>query len=1291
MDICIYGARENNLKGIDVKIPIGQIIGITGVSGSGKSTLAKDVIARYGYKSYSLTLPSYSKGFIADQKMILVDGIDHLPATLMIDVVNSISNPNSTLATVTGLHKMLRDLYSQFGVSRCPRCETIFKNDVFEVLEGKNYKTYVELKLDMKYKEREKYLQENTVIDNILYYDENGAVTQIKSKRAYCRIFFTHKKLSLKKMADLIRKSLGVSLRVLLAEDNCREIAINLEREVLCEHCSCVSVKRTMSLFSFNVVAEEGGGACSACGGTGKNIALNLEKFITYDKPIGKGGIPFIGEKGLQYTTVTEKFIDAVCKKYMFTLENTVASLNANQKNMLLFGSKEKIKFTDRQGANNGKKEEPFKGVVNYLTESYKKGKGRKNLEPYFATSACSYCGGSRLDPIANETQLMGYAITSLLSLTVEELYRTLTKLSSRLKDVAVKTKLARICDRLEILIQVGCGYLTLDRESTTLSGGELQRLRLCAFLGSKIRDMCIILDEPTTGLHSNDMHCIAEIIFELKRYGHTVVLVEHNKQLLQICDYIVDLGPSGGNNGGYLMFADQMQNLGYYTTPTAQYLIGNKTVFDGLTNLQTNCSTKQIIHLKSLHANNIYNEEVSFPLESIISICGVSGSGKSTFVNKCLIPVIQEEPSKYGVSGIENLGQKNAIKSVASNVGSLLRINDKIARLYADQVHSKDASSFMVNSKSGKCTSCNGRGVVEAEDRSEEACPECEGRMFDDQTLSITFKNRNIYEMLSTPIEELNELLGEYEHLSSIFSNCIEVGVGYLSLLRTSKTLSKGEIQRIKLVAVLSSKKTKQLFVLDEPTKGLHNRDVSKLYQFIKKVVDNGNTVLAVEHNLEFIVASDYVIEFGPGAGKKGGRVVFSGPKTNIRESDSPTGEALRKLQKIEGTVSNGGIITPSETMIAIVEGRKILIEKNRINRLTLPSEIIQKLFDHVNKEYLRVLSPTANFIASGIHDDGDCMLYGLPVIRIVDSKKGRFSRKSQVVDVLNIGTECSSLFETDVSSNRQRQAFDPSSQVGKCRACKGKGVLEMVDMDMLFDDGILIEPIERLLRKRTNYSLAKRYLIKNYQIDIAKPLSAMDDEEYQVFIFGDKRKIFLDKGKEYFWQGLNRSIIQELRYLESDSLAKIIKDSKEMRRCVVCGGRYLNGKYRTANFCGLLYNEVMDGKISVLYEILMQNQFNEVVAFNKLRQILGLLEKFHMSHWTLFTPVAELTEHEQITLQLIAYLGNPLLDSLLVLNGLDWVQDQKTESILMEELIEVLPTNTVVINEPINRGEED
>lgn len=1288
-NIRIVNAHANNLKNVFAELPLGQVIGVSGVSGSGKSTLIKDIVAAYGIEMYSLSLPMFTRGLISNKRVIPVDNIDNLPATVMIDVINSISTPSSTLSTVTGIHTLFRELYASFGIYKCNACGADVDSDVFNIVSNITIRPFIEIKCDGKYNERLRSIRENYTVLTTEYYDLDNNRQTKKTNDGYARFFIkiTNDPNSLKRTTNTVQRTINTSLKAIISETN--EV-VDFRVNTICKKCHVVLPRQSMSLFSFNVPQSNGGGACSCCSGTGRVYSFNADNFIKPSVPMKSGGIPTITPTGIQYTTVTEKFLDAIAKEYEFSWEMQFENLSSVIQNILLNGTSKEINYTDRRGSNAGRKVEKFKGFRNYTLDCYRAGRGTSKLKAFIEEENCPKCGGNRLDIITNCVTYQNISLSHLLSLSLKELRETIfdwlarSGLNAREEQI-----LRRIAFSIDLYENIGCDYLELNRQSSTLSGGELQRLRLCTFFSSKITRACILLDEPSTGLHEQDIVNLVNLVHTLKKLGHTVIVIEHNRQILGACDHIIELGPGGGNNGGAIVFSGSISEVRKLASVEENYDSRGSNAYSSISLMYANNKSpyqkkkdnmpNKIINIQDFSAIYIHNQSVSFPINSMISICGVSGSGKSTFVRCCLIPYILKHAKELGIKKVDNLSQKNVARTTASNVGSILGINDKIAQLFAKsaEVNSRyNKSCFMINSVEGKCPICEGTGFVQVEENIYDTCPSCGGKMFSDEVLSIEYHKKNIYDFLNTSIDELQTFIDD-KALQALFDCCGKIGVGYLSLIRTSKTLSKGELQRIKLASVLNSSQSGNFYVLDEPSKGLHPTDIQRLLQIIQEITHKGNTVVAVEHNVDFIRSSDHVIEFGPSSGKNGGCVVYSGTVNDLEAADTATARALLKSSEIR--IIEGKEYNSDARKLLAIPGIDGELKEHAINLVRIRDDVLENLFNYTNKNYLEAIMPASSFLF-GSSEDRDEVFSNtiLPIIRPVGFGTTSFGRKARIVDAINLNSKISILFCSQLFSDMKCKSifleiFSPGSPVGKCSVCKGTGYVEKINFDLLFNKGELHPSIEKLLKARTNYTFAKKHLKKDYRLDIFKPLSQLSPDEKMVLFFGDRTKKFHEKNKDYYWEGLNRLITKEINYLDDPILIEAIKNSRRREMCSICKGSLLNPKYKEATLkAPIQYADLLKKNIGEVYNLLKGQDID-----SGLLSSLKILINFGFSKRALFTPMSELSEIDQAYIQLVSYIIHPMQDSIIAISSKVKIFDT-----MLDDIAKSTEHSTVIVN---------
>jgi excinuclease ABC subunit A len=1194
METSVIRAHANNLQNISVRFPLGCMIGITGVSGSGKSTLAKEIIAKYGIRNYTLTLSAHAKKVITNREIISVDRIENLPATILIDVVNSVNNPSSVLSTITGIHTLIRELFYRFGKYRCPECSKLIPDDA----------------LVAEYP----YLLKNT--------GEGSVIRQF----------------------------------------------------IRCPSCKAILPQKTMGLFSFNVSSGSGGGACQSCNGTGSVVDIDIRKIIDESLPMNAGGISLINKTGLQYTRVSDKFLEAICRKYNFSLSETFANLSEKQKKLLLYGARDTIAFIDRQGPNGGKKNERFLGIHTYLLDALQSGKPVKNLKPYIITKKCTACNGSRYDPLLKNITVDDKTIDWFMGNTISDV---LIYIKDKEKKIPpdMKPIINILSKKLEFFTEAGCSYLELGRSCSTLSGGELQRLRLCSFLGENISGVCILLDEPTTGLHYHDISPIVHILSHLKENNSTVILIEHNPHILKYCDYIIDLGPGGGINGGHILFSDIIENIEKYKTSTSRLLLDDFAFTHKTKNMTI--IPDRMIKLADFSANTIKHQSAEFPYNAITAVCGVSGSGKSTFVRECLIPILSKDTKKYRINKIENLGQNNSIRSSISTVGSLLGINEEIAKMFFD-VSGMEKSCFMQHSKMGKCSYCEGKGIIYTENDETELCPECGGKMFDEKVLKISIDKKTILDFISVSIEELTKIKALNTRIKNLLQNCVDINVGYLSLARTTKTLSKGEIQRIKLASVLSNSEKSNIYILDEPTKGLHYADCARIFDFIRRITGNDNTVIAIEHNLDFIANADYVIEFGPGAGIIGGKVVFNGSVDQLKKAKTATAQALID-KKTAVSKYNTAKSTKNKITLSFSNNNTLVLEKNSVNQITIDAANFLEIFNYSNLAYLKTLYPASTYL-TGYTTTVTRLdtVEKLPVVRMVDPSQNLWKRTTKIVDILNCDREIAMLFTGGNANYRQLNVFSPGSLAGKCMVCRGSGRLELLPEKKIISNGKLLPDIKQLLEQTTMYTQAVQYLNELYTIDITKNIEKMTDEEYTVLLYGDRQKKFLHKDKEYYWEGAIKLVIAELRHIRSINRREELRSHKYIGECPVCKGTGQKKQYREIKYMNKTYHDFLTTSVSDISSLFSNNRIAD-----KFVNALNLMNKLGLGDVSLFTFIKDIETYQKPLLLLISYLVNPIYDSCLAINGASWIENKSHQVIINNLLDKASEYCTVVLNQ--------
>lgn len=882
MMISVKNAYANNLKNISVNIPIGKISAITGVSGSGKSTLLKEILGAYGARNFSVISSKTVQDSLRLEKNIFVDEIENLPNTVFIDVKNSVANPVSTVSTVSGIHELLRNIFIEYGSIQCEKCGNIVTRK-YSLIN----KLQVDLRIDDTFKEALSFIEKNGEIIDVKYFNKDGKPTAVKKSRALATVYFELNIVS----ENIIRefnRSFGCSI---YAWSTANQKAYDFIKEIECPICNSIGANLNRSRFSYITSYDDGGGACKCCHGSGKILKIRTDNlFQDTSKAILEGASPFINEKGIKYTTITEKFIVALFDVLNLDIHTPISLIPNDKLGNIINGYNKEITFMDRVG---GKKTLIFEGVSAYLENSFRKRKNVALLEDLFEKCDCIECEGGRLDHSINRFMFCGESLNSLIHMSLNELGKWCKENINNAPGNSYRY-LERIIKETDIFNLLSCGHLPLFRTSSTLSGGELQRIRIGALLNSNIHGLCYLLDEPSSGLHYSDIQNLSLLLHKICEQNNTVIMVEHNKKMLSYCDYIIDMGPYGGRNGGNVLFTSAINEIRNYNTATVKALYNSNPTIH-ISNHGSDAN-HDFLTFENLIYNNLKNVSVMFPRNSFTAVCGVSGSGKSTFIKQAVYKVIRRNPQKYGFKQIDYLGQENKVTNKRSTLASLIQIGEHIAKLYEKASNGKlKKNNFLLGSIEGKCPNCNGKGILTSEtDELIGVCDFCNGNGFNNDVLTIKIDGLNIYELYNMNLEDLVDIITDIK-LKNIAKLGCKLGIGYLAFSRLLNTMSKGEIQRASLIKILALKETKHLIILDEPSKGLHTVNVGDLVYTLKELSMAGNTILTVEHNPDMIRNADYIIEFG-GTGVDGGHLLFQGIPKNIK--NTPTALMLNEIE---------------------------------------------------------------------------------------------------------------------------------------------------------------------------------------------------------------------------------------------------------------------------------------------------------------------------------------------------------------------------------------------------------
>ncbi|KKR10121.1 MAG: UvrABC system protein A [Parcubacteria group bacterium GW2011_GWA2_39_18] len=955
--IIIKGAKVNNLKDISLKIPKNKLVVITGLSGSGKSSLAFDTIYAEGQRRYIESLSSYARQFLGARQKPNVDSIEGLSPSIAIDQKSVLRNPRSTVGTVTEIYDYLRVLYARVGRPHCPNCgREISKQSVSQIVDRilkmplKN-KTLILAPVVRSQKGEHRHILESIEKAGFLRVRIDGSIMRIveapdegleKNKKHSIEIVVDEIDASSKSERARIADSVELALKtgrgmVIISSLKNKNFSDTLFNERLtCSHCGISINDIGPHTFSFNSPY----GACPECTGLGKKLEVDpmlvlpnlnltiaegaIRPWASASHKVGNAGLP-AGRQGW-----FAFLLEDISSRYDFSLNDPVKDLPKNIINLLLYGEK-KIP--------GGEAHQHFEGVVSNLERRWKETDSewtRQEIEKYMVIKVCPACTGKRLKPEALAVEFLDTGIDEIVALPLSVFKDFVLRLASgklagaqsivkkKFKPLGVSEfkialpLLKEMGNRAQFLIDVGLDYLTLERSSETLSGGEAQRIRLATQLGSKLSGVIYVLDEPSIGLHPKDHARLIKTLKELSALGNSVLVVEHDEQTMRASDWIVDIGPGAGEAGGKVLFSGRLKDLIKKSTPTANYLSGREEILIPKTKRSGN---KKFLEIVGASGNNLKNISVKIPLGKFVAISGVSGSGKSTLINDTLVRHLEKtfyraktEPAKFNkISGVENIDKivnvdqspigRTPRSNPATYVGIFGPIRDIFMSLKESKMRGYSAGRFSFNVKGGRCEVCEGQGVQKIEmhflpDVYVE-CEECGGKRYNKGTLEIEFRGKNIAQILEMSVKEADNFFDDFAQIKSKLDTLKDVGLDYIKLGQSSTTLSGGEAQRIKLATELSRKSTgKALYVLDEPTTGLHFTDIKKLLVVLQRLVDLGNTVLVIEHNLDVLKCADWLIDLGPEGGERGGEIIAQGaPDEIVKNKKSETGKWLKNI----------------------------------------------------------------------------------------------------------------------------------------------------------------------------------------------------------------------------------------------------------------------------------------------------------------------------------------------------------------------------------------------------------
>ncbi len=937
--IRIRGARENNLKNVDLTIPRDKLVVFTGLSGSGKSSLAFDTIYAEGQRRYVESLSSYARQFLGQMDKPDVDAIDGLSPAISIDQKTTSKNPRSTVGTVTEIYDYLRLLWARVGVPHCPKCGKEIRRqtvdqivDRVEQLEPGTKFLVLSPVIRGKKGEHAKVFEDarkggfaRVRLDGILY-DLNEQIPCEKNKKHTIELVVDRlvmKEGQRRRLTDSIETACSNSGGLVTIELPGTGEELTFSQNYACEDCGISLTELEPRMFSFNNPA----GACPVCTGLGFQLEPSADLVIPdRNKSILEGAIQASGWNSVRTDSIFRMYFEALAQKYHFSLSVPVKDLPESALDVILHGTRgEKLKMTYNRGNGMGVLEQPFEGILPNIARRFRETQSdaaRKELEECMSTAPCPACHGQRLSEIARAVTVGGLGIMDFCSMSV-------SKELEFMKDLKLEGNLAMIAQqivreirsRLQFLSDVGLQYLTLNRAAATLSGGESQRIRLATQIGSSLMGVLYILDEPSIGLHQRDNDRLLETLKHLRDLGNTLIVVEHDEDTMRAADFIVDVGPGAGSHGGEIVAAGTLQDI--IANPrsiTGQYLSGVKKIPVPTTRRPGN---GKFLTVRGATENNLKNIDVSIPLGTFTCVTGVSGSGKSSLVgevlNKTLLSRLNHARVRPGackcVEGLENLDKVIDIdqspigRTPRSNPATYTGLFNDIRDLFASTADAKargyGPGRFSFNVKGGRCEACCGDGLVKIEMHFLAdvyvPCDVCHGQRYNRETLEVHYKGKNIAQVLDMTAEEAVDFFENLPKIRRKAQTLVEVGLGYVKLGQSSTSLSGGEAQRVKLATELARVSTgRTIYVLDEPTTGLHSADVHKLIDVLQQLVEAGNTVLVIEHNLDMIKTADYLIDLGPEGGDGGGTLVAAGtPEEVAAVQESYTGQYLKKYLK--------------------------------------------------------------------------------------------------------------------------------------------------------------------------------------------------------------------------------------------------------------------------------------------------------------------------------------------------------------------------------------------------------
>ena len=936
--IIIKGAKEHNLQNIDLAIPRDEFIVITGLSGSGKSSLAFDTIYAEGQRRYVESLSAYARQFLGQMKKPEMEYIEGLSPAISIDQKTTKENPRSTVGTITEIYDYLRLLFARIGIPHCPKCgkeishQTLGQIGDSIIEEGEGKKIHILAPVV-----RDKKGQHKDVLDDLrnkgfVRARVDGEVRDLEEdidlpKTYRHSIEVVVDRLKIRKDVDFKRRlvdSLETAsefadglINVLFSDDG-RDYEKKYSEHFACVDCGINFEELTPRMFSFNAPQ----GACPECNGIGVKVEIDPDLIIPNKNLTLNEGAVTPWAKSNKKENYYHQMLEAVSKHFNFSMDTPFNELTNEQQDIILYGCDDKIPFSFKRRNKSYQVNRQFEGVIPRMERLYietKSNYSRKYISKFMSDRKCHVCHGKRLRPEVLAVTVGGKSIADVVEMSIKDSYQFFLnlELTDREQFIA-KEVLKEIRQRLKFLVDVGLDYLSMARSSGTLSGGEAQRIRLATQIGSGLVGVLYILDEPSIGLHQRDNVKLIETLKRLKNLGNTLIVVEHDEETILSADYVVDIGPGAGEHGGKVVACGTPEEImESHESVTGQYISRRETIPIPQTRRSGN---DESLIIRGARQNNLKNIDVEIPLGKFTCVTGVSGSGKSSLINEILYKGLSGKlNNKFtfagdydkieGVSNIDKIiaiDQKPIGRTPRSNPATYTGVFTDIRDLFAETPEAKargyKPGRFSFNVKGGRCEACSGDGIVQIEMHFLAdvfvPCEVCGGKRYNEETLDIRYKGKNIYEVLEMTVEEA---LDFFEHIPKIhkkLKTLLDVGLGYMKIGQPATTLSGGEAQRIKLAKELSRSNTgNTLYILDEPTTGLHFADIKRLLSVLARLTDAGNSVVVIEHNLDVIKTADYIIDLGPEGGDGGGKVIATGTPEEIAKSGTYTGEFLQKI----------------------------------------------------------------------------------------------------------------------------------------------------------------------------------------------------------------------------------------------------------------------------------------------------------------------------------------------------------------------------------------------------------